>query len=81
VQPLDRSPFLARTKDGRLCRKQILGDFRPTDATVDLDEVTLPVDFGTQRASPLQLAVHLPVETLDFDERVRAVPEAFERLQ
>jgi hypothetical protein len=79
AQALDRQPLVRRPEHGQAQRGEVLGDFGPADAAMDLHEVAAPGDLGAQRASPFQLAVDLAVERLDGNERVSAGPQRAER--
>ncbi|MCY1435629.1 hypothetical protein D9M71_517310 [compost metagenome] len=80
VQALDGRPLLPGAEHGRPGGQQVLGDFAPADATVDLDEVAASLDFGTQGPPPLQFAVDLSLQRLHFGESVATGPEALEGL-
>src|SRR5690606_27029650 len=68
------------TEHWRLGRKQVLGNFTPTDAAMNLDEITAPVDFDTQGATAFQLTINLAFQLLDLDEGVLALPKGLEGL-
>jgi hypothetical protein len=70
------SHSFAAPSTGRRSESEVLDDFGPADAAMDLHEVATPGDLGAQRASPFQLAVDLAVERLDGNERVSARPTA-----
>ncbi|MCY1186957.1 hypothetical protein D9M73_278790 [compost metagenome] len=78
MQALQGAQLLPRAKHWQLGGGQVLDDFAPTDAAVDLDEVAAPVDFGTQGAAAFQFAIDLALQALDLDEGVLAGPEGFE---
>ncbi|RMU65409.1 hypothetical protein ALP29_200181 [Pseudomonas syringae pv. avii] len=79
MQTLDGVPFLARPQHRQFCGCQVLGNFAPADAAVDLDEVATPVNFGAQRATTFQLAVDLTAQALDLGECIAPGPQALER--
>ncbi|MNZ78205.1 hypothetical protein D3C78_967700 [compost metagenome] len=79
-EALDGGPLLGGAEHRQLGAEQVLDDFAPADAAVDLDEVAAPGHFGAQGAAAFQLAVDLPFEALDLGEGVTAGPQALERL-
>src|SRR5690606_13378488 len=71
-------PFLARAQHRQFGSNQILGDFAPADAAMDLDEIPAPLNFGAQGAPTFEFAIHLTVQTLDFGERIASGPKRLE---
>ncbi|MND72786.1 hypothetical protein D3C80_643470 [compost metagenome] len=78
MQALDGPPLLAGSQHRQFCRQQVLGHFAPADTPVDLDEIAAPLDLGTQGAAAFQLAVHLPLQALDFGKRIAPGPQPLE---
>src|SRR5690606_8538110 len=75
---IDRLPLLVGAEHRLFQGRPVLEYFPPAHAPVDLDEVALPVHFGTQGAARFQLAKHFALEFLHFNEGVAPGPEALE---
>ncbi|MNJ51151.1 hypothetical protein D3C77_464480 [compost metagenome] len=80
MQTRNRLPFLASAQHWQLGSEQVLEDLTPADATVDLDEVATPLDFGAQGATAFKLAVYLALQALHGIECIAPSPQALERL-
>ncbi len=70
--------FITCTEHRRAQANEVLDDFRPAYAAMDLDEVTTSVDLGSQRATCFKFSKHFAAQCLDRLERVAPGPQPVE---
>src|SRR5690606_18770632 len=78
-QRVDCLPFLIGTQHRFLQGGPVLEYFPPADAPVNLDEIALPVDLGTQGTARIECAEDLASQAFHLGDGTAAGRECLER--